>query len=174
MAAASTWNAFVWNYLSSPAHERGLYQRVKRARPTRIVEVGLGDLTRASRVIALAQRYSDEPIQYCGIDPFDARDDQPLRLKEVHKRLSQAGAKVRLVPGDFASGVARTANLLSGTDLLIIDSAVSRDDLESMFPFFPRLLVENTSIARISQQGKSGAVKWMKPDSFAGRQAKAA
>lgn len=175
MAAATLWQSTMWTRFAKPACDQTLYKRVQRCHPTRIVEFGIGDLVRAQRVISLAQRYagkSDDSsantrIQYCGIDLFDMRADQsPLSLKEAHNRLTKSGAKVRLVPGDLSSALARTANILQNTDLLIVDATYSRDQLESVYHFLPRMLHAETSIARYSFYNGKLRLRWMKPDSF--------
>ena len=167
MPAASTWNTFVWTNFAKPQCDRGLYRRVKQKKPQRIVEIGVGDLTRATRLIALAQRFRDDAIHYCGIDVFEARSEgTPLRLKYAHNRLAKTGAKVRLVPGELTSAVGRTANMLVGTDLLIIGAVHSQEELQSVFPYLPRMLQESTSIARYSDVNGVVRLRWMKPDSF--------
>ena len=144
--------------------------------PVRILELGVGDLTRSVRSIAMAQRFHDGPesgVQYCGIDLFEARAEGAIKLKDAHQQLKQTGAKTRLVPGELMSAVARTANILSAIDLLIIDSVYSGDEVEAIFPFLPRLLHDGSSIARYDLQNGKLRLRWMKPDSFvrAGREA---
>ena len=167
MPVASTWNAFVWTNFTKPQCDRALFRRVKLKKPQRIVEIGIGELTRATRLISLAQRFCQDTVHYCGIDLFEARTEgTPLRLKDAHNQLAQTGAKIRLVPGELTSAVGCAANMLMGTDLLIISAEHSQADLQSVFPFFPRMLHENTSIARYSQVNGLLRVRWMKPGSF--------
>lgn len=119
------------------------------------------------RAIRMAQRASEQQtVHYCGIDLFEARSNGTLKLKETHQSLSQLGAKVRLVPGDLTSALGRTANMLSDTDLLIIDSSQTAADVEAAFPFLPRMLTGRTSIARYDINGASPRLRWMKPGSF--------
>ena len=166
MPSASTWNAFVWSHFAKPKCDRGLYRRISKTKPQRIVELGIGELTRTSRAIRMAQRASQKTVHYCGIDLFEARPGGALKLKETHQSLSQLGAKIRLVPGDLMSALGRTANMLGDTDLLIIDSSQLAADLEAAFPFLPRMLTSETSIARYDLSGPSQRLRWMKPDSF--------
>lgn len=166
MSAASFWDALVWTRLSKPRCERQLYQRVQRLKPVRIVELGLGDGSRATRLIRLARRFSDETVHYCGIDLFEARSANPLPLKEVHNQLAKTDAKVRLVPGDVFSSLGRTANVLVNTDLMVIDAVTSSQELEKAFHFFPRMLHESTSIARLDGEGTSIRLRWLKPGGF--------
>ena len=166
MSAASIWNALHWTRFSQPRHDRALFQRVQKVKPVRIVELGIGDTTRATRVIRLAQRFTSETIQYCGIDQFDARATDGLPLKGAHQILSKTGAKVRLVPGDIMSALGRTANILTNTDLLIFDASNEQADIEKAFHFLPRMLHEKTAIARYDVAEKSVRLRWLKPSGF--------
>jgi hypothetical protein len=171
MAAATFWQTMTWTRFARPACDQALYRRIQRCSPTKIVEFGIGDLARTQRVISLAQRFKptedEERIQYCGIDLFEMSDQEsPLKLKQTHNTLARSGAKVRLVPGDLTSALARTANVLPETDLLIVSDSQSREDLEKVFHFLPRMLHPESSIARYSVQGGKLRLRWMKPDSF--------
>ena len=166
MSAASTWNAFVWAHFAKPKCDRALFRRIKQRRPQRIVEIGI-NLTRATRTIALAQRYCEDKIHYCGIDLFEARGEgEPLKLKHTHNQLAQTGAKIRLVPGEMVSAIGRTANNLTETDLLIVSPEQSREELQAIFPYLPRMLHSETSIARYTEADGGVRLRWMKPDSF--------
>lgn len=166
MNAASFWESFLWTKWAKPVSRRRLYQRIQRGAPIRIVEFGLGDGQRAERMLRLAARYSDQRIQYCGIDLFEAREHDPLPLKKVHNKLAATGAKVRLVPGDLFAALGRTANLLTQTDLLVIDEGQSAADLESAHPFLPRMLHEDSSIARFDFVKDRSRLRWIKPSTF--------
>ena len=166
MSAASFWESLTWTRFSKPRCCRALYQRVLREKPQRIVELGMSDAVRSLRLIRLAERAGDARIHYCGIDLFEAREANPLPLKQVHHQLAETGAKVRLVPGDLFASLGRTANLLADTDLLVLDSVHRQEDLESVYHFFPRMLHERTSIARFDGVESSLRLRWLKPGSF--------
>jgi len=170
MSAASYWNSLYLTYFAQPKCDRALFKRVTQTKPTRIVELGIRDLPRAERTIAMAQRQTDETIHYCGIDMFEGREGG-LKLKDAHHALAQTGAKVRLVPGDLMSGLSRAANMLANTDVLIIDACHAREDLELVHHFLPRMLREDTSIARY---GDGSNLRWMKPSTFLSQPAKRA
>ena len=166
MNAATFWNALFWTRFSQPRHDRALFQRVQRIKPVRIVELGVGDTSRATRTIRLAQRFTKETIQYCGIDLFEARPEGGVSLKDAHQSLSKTGAKIRLVPGDVMSALGRTANVLTNTDLLIFDANNSQAEVEHAFHFLPRMVHEKTAIARYDSAGKSARLRWLKPSGF--------
>ena len=166
MPAASTWNALVWTYLSGPKIDRVLFRRIAKTKPQRIVELGLTDLNRTLRMIRMAQRYTEETIHYCGIDLFESRGESGLKLKDTHSRLSQTGGKIRLVPGELMPAIARSANILSDTDLLIISAEHSSDDLGAVQMFMPRMLKSDSSIARFRLTDDRQELRWLKPSVF--------
>lgn len=154
--------------MAGPKCDRQLFRQVRKKPPLRIVEFGVGDLSRTAKLIALAGRYRQELIHYCGIDLFDMRPDgQPqLDLKDAHRRLSRTGAKIRLVPGTLSSAVPRTANVLTGTDLLVVDVNHSRDSFDCFRHFLPRMLHSRTTIARFAVVNNEQHLSLSGPESF--------
>jgi len=143
-------------YLSSPKAERHLYRHIRRQRVARIVEIGIGSLQRTLRMLRVAaQPAGSRPVQYAGIDAYDARPDgmQRLSLKETYRRLRATGAQVRLVPGDTLSSLARTANVLSGTDLVIVSADQEPAAMESAWFYLPRMLHEGSLVLQESGAG---------------------
>ena len=143
--------AAVWNgWFTTPAAvERSLEQAVKRQRPRRILEIGLSDGARARRVISLAQRHhARHEVYFTGIDLFEDRNGQqpPFPLKEAYRQLRSTGARVRLVPGDAYGALVRTANSLSGIDLVLISADVSKTSLAAAWFYLPRTLSKNALV----------------------------
>ena len=134
--------------LSKPAHVRSLYRTIVKTGARRIVELGLGNGSRARNMIALAQRTSsDKPLRYTGIDPFESRpDSSPFSLKQAHSMLHSANHEVRLVPGEAATALARCANELRGTDLVVISSDVSEAELAAAWHLLPRMLHKDSQV----------------------------
>lgn len=135
--------------LSKPAHERTIYKAIRRTTPLSIVEVGVGLGARATRMIAVAQRYSpDQTIRYTGIDLFEARTQiaTGLPLKEAHKRLKATGANIRVIPGDPLSALARSANSLQSTDLLVISADQDTQSLTNAWFYVPRMLHDRSLV----------------------------
>jgi hypothetical protein len=130
-------------YFSQPAADRPLWKAIK-SRPIRsIVELGVGLGGRTQRLLEVASWRRDcLPLAYCGIDLFDARpNDQPqLTLKRAFHELRATGATIRLVPGDPAAALSRTANALTGTDLLLIAAGPSVERLGEAWRFVPRMI----------------------------------
>lgn len=143
----------VW--LSGPSSERTLYRQMAKVKPTRILEIGLGMGVRTLRMFDVARRYCDSnEISYTGIDLFESRgaDSGALKMKDAYKLLRQQGVKVKLVPGDALAAMTMTANSLSNTDLIVIDSDIAEASLDQAWRYFPRMIHENTLILRQTRQ----------------------
>lgn len=144
-------------YLSQPKGLRPLYRTLlKRAKPSRknaggpirkITELGVGTSERTLRMLELCPA-TDETV-YAGIDLFEARqngDGPGLKLKEAHQRLATTGAKIKLIPGDPFSALMRSANSLTGQDLIIIAADQDRASLAKAWFYVPRMLNEHTVV----------------------------
>ena len=136
--------SFFLAYLSRPAHERPIYQLIRRHRLRRIVELGVGPARRAARMIeAAATAAPGEGVVYSGVDLFELRSSQDgpgLSLKGAHRHLVATGAKVRLLPGDPLSALSRSVNMLGTADLVVISGDQDRTAIERSWKFIERLL----------------------------------
>jgi hypothetical protein len=141
---------FYLSCLSRPASDRSLYRAIRRNRVQKILEIGIGPAQRARRMIGLAERCSPNArIHYTGIDLFEARDASSatgLTLKEAYRQLKATSARVRLAPGDPLSALSRIANVLIGTDLIIISAGVDESSLSQAWRFVPRMLHPGSQI----------------------------
>ena len=140
-------------YFAQPAPDRALFWAVKRKPIRAIVElgIGLGETAhhRTERLLEVAGwRRACLPLAYTGIDLFESRPThQPrLTLKQAFHDLRATGAKTRLVPGDPYSALVRTANSLTGTDLLIISTDLDADSLAQAWRFVPRMIHPQTLV----------------------------
>jgi hypothetical protein len=128
-----------------------MYRLVKRQQVRRIVEVGLNDIGFTSSLIEVAQRFAgDQKVVYSGLDWFDARPKQMSRLtlKDAYRMLHATGASVRLVPGVPPTSLASVANAHQNTDLILVSSAITCDELESAWFYVPRMLHHKSVILR--------------------------
>lgn len=147
--------------LSKPAAERPLYRHVLRARPRRILEIGLGLLVRTERILRAAGG-GTEPVQYVGLDRFEGRpssDPPGVSLKTAHKRLHALG-RVQLVPGNVDASLARLCNHLGTFDLLIVSADADERHLERAWFFLQRITTAATTVfvERRSAAGATWAV----------------
>jgi hypothetical protein len=157
VAAAGFLQSVVFRYLSRPAHERVLYRAIRKHKIGRIVELGVGTGVRAQRLIAMAQRHHGDEVRYAGVDLFEARDaSQPgLTLKRAHVLLRGTGAKVQAVPGDPYSALARVANGLTETQLLIVAADQDAAALERAWFYVPRMLTAD-ALVFVETHGEKG------------------
>jgi hypothetical protein len=107
---------------------------------------------------AAARNHPVGTVEYAGIDLFEARSDAAggVSLKDVHRKLKPAKAKVRLVPGDPYSAMARMANQLVGTELLLISADQVGESLERAWFYIPRLLAPNATVLFERPHGECG------------------
>jgi hypothetical protein len=148
--AAANW--FRYTYLSrlaKPKSDRPLYRLIKTLQATRIIEIGMGELSRAMAMIEVAQRFAgDKKVWYTGIDLFEARPAGMLAvpLKEAYRQLRSTDAGIRLVPGTPARSLASAANAHPNTDIILIGHEVTEDDLVGAWFYVPRMLHANSVI----------------------------
>lgn len=142
MSAASLPYYWYLAYVSGPAADRPIYREIACGQIRSIVELGVGDAVRTQRMLEVALRHHPaSELRYAGIDLFEARESGPkLKLKEVHKLLSEQKITTRLVPGDPLNALLRVANALPGTDLVVIGADQSRESLAEAWRFLPRML----------------------------------
>ena len=130
--------------LSGPAAERPLLRQILQQRPARILELGLGTLERAERLLRIAADLG--PVHYVGLDRFEARspgDPVGVTLKEAHQRLHGLG-KIQLVPGNADTTLARVCNQLAMVDLVLISSSNDQQSLTRCWFFLQRLVRPDT------------------------------
>ena len=140
MKPISSLGSFFQTTFSSPACNRVLYRTIRRQNVSSILEVGIGDATRAAKLIRMAQRNSSAKVRYTGIDEFESNPSCEISLKDCHQKLNSLEAKLQLVPGELFSSISRIANSHVRTDLLIISSKYHTQELERIWYFVPRML----------------------------------
>jgi hypothetical protein len=143
-------------YFSHPPQDRPLYRSIREHPPVRILEVGMGDLVRAERMIAMARRCRPEvEIHYTGVDLFEDRPQgqRHVSLKSAYRLLRQHGARVRLIPGNADDALSACANTICDVDLLVI--ALGSDDpaLHSGWIWLPRMLHTGSQIYVLAPRG---------------------
>jgi len=142
------WAGALWlARLSRPAGERVVYRHVLRAAPPRILEIGLGTLVRTERLLRAAARAAGD-VAYVGFDRFEGRavtDPPGVSLKQAHQRLAGLG-RVRLVPGNVDTSLARLCNQLGQFDLVLVAADNDERHLERAWFFLQRLLTPQTTV----------------------------
>ena len=150
----STFGYLQLAFMGKPAADRSVYQLIKTNKFQSFVEIGLGTGDRCQQILRVAEKFSDKPIRYTGIDLFDARPENALKLIEMHKTLKAFDAKTQLVPGPVGPSIGRIANSHLRTDMVIISSGTQRSELDSVIAFFPRMLHANSLVLIQSKPGQ--------------------
>ncbi len=158
MAAAGLFKGLYLRHFAKPASDRRVFAAICRERLGCIVEIGVGRAVRAQRMIELAQRYHAGEVRYTGVDMFEGREKtaRGLPLKQAYQLLRRTGAKVRLVPGDPFAGLARAANSLTGTQLLLISADQDQPSLERAWFYVPRMLSPK-AVVFVERLGEDGS-----------------
>jgi hypothetical protein len=152
-------------YFAKPAAERCLYRAARRHRVAKILEIGVGDVRRAARLVQLASHIvsDDATICYTGIDLFEASPNRAkLPLKTAHQRLVGTGAKIKLIPGTPFDALAQTANSHLQTDMVIIAADVDQQSLGRAWFYIPRMLHDNTVVFHERTDAKTGETSYQR------------
>ena len=181
MASLSRLRLFYLLHLSKPASDRLIYREIRRQKPRKIVEIGMGTGQRAAKMIELLREFRDaRNICYTAIDLFEARavaDGPGISLRQAHCLLKATGARIQLAPGTAGEALSRIANSLSQVDLLVISGHVPAEQIARAWFFVPRMshpgtqvfqetltngststrLLELNEIARLAAQGQRRA-----------------
>lgn len=143
MAESSRLRLLFLRHLSKPAHNRPIYQAIAKRQVRSILEMGVGTGERALRMIEAATAHSPaEQVRYTGVDLFEACRPQAeaISLISAHRMLHATGARVQLVPGDPLAALARVANGLGATDLVIVSRDVDAEAMDRAWFYVPRIL----------------------------------
>lgn len=151
-------NVYV-SYVAKPVLDR-TFDRLLRKTPVRsIVQVGLGELSRTKRLLELAAEATPlDQLKFAGIDLFEMRT-QPntgVGLKMAHKELKPFCGKLQLLPGDAYGALARSANGLANTDLMVISADQDAVSLAKAWFYVPRMLHDASVVLLEEPASKSG------------------
>ncbi len=144
------WLGSLWlTRFSRPAGERPIWRHVLRQPPQRILEIGLGTLSRTEKLLGLVRAQAPSAtLQYVGIDRFESRtpaDSPGVTLKVAHQRLTSL-AKVQLVPGNADAALARVSNHLGVFDLVLVSADDDQRHLERSWFFIQRLVRAESTV----------------------------
>jgi hypothetical protein len=136
-------------YFTQPAADRALYKALKGRKLRSIMQIGIGDGQRTSRIVEVTGwEPGNLPLDYTGVDQFEQRPkSQPgLTLKAAFGQLKFDGVKVRLTPGDPCSALARVANQIKGIDLILISADQDAESLARAWFYVPRMIHAETLV----------------------------
>jgi hypothetical protein len=133
----------------------------------RILEIGIGSADRTNRLVKLARQFSaSEPIRYTAIDLFEGRGKnmpQGLSLKDTHRMLAPHDAKVQLIPGEPAQALARAANSLAETDVVLISAVGDGSALGPGWFYVPRMLHPGSQVFLETRTADGGTTLRLAP-----------
>jgi len=153
-------------WLSQPAQQRPIYRMIRQLEAKTIVEIGVQAGVGSRRIIEAALRsWPAAEIRYTGIDLFEARPVPAtgLRLIEAHRTLKRHGVHVHLIPGDPFSALARSANTLTGTDMIVIRGDQDPEALLRAWYYVPRMLHEQSVVLQETNSGKASRWECISP-----------
>ena len=136
-------------HFSKPVADRALLKGIHEQPIRAIVEIGVGTGERTRKILEVTGwSAGDAPRKYTGIDLFEARPQgsKGMALKEAFNSLKTPNVKMQFVPGDPYQALARTANMLVGTDLLVLSADLDQDSLRRAWMYVPRMLHDKTLI----------------------------
>ena len=141
---------FYLAHFSQPAKDRVIYRAIRRGKVRSVLELGMGDAVRSSRMIeAIKWTGGVAGVYYTGIDLFElsaAAGQNKLSLKAAHCKLKPTGARIRLVPGDLLTALAQAANEIGPCDLIVISADQAGESLTKAWFYIPRLLHPSTHV----------------------------
>jgi hypothetical protein len=110
----------------------------------------------------MAERSPLAVIKYAGIDLFELRPaaQRGLSLKSAHKELKSLAGKVQLVPGDAFTSLARSANSLLHTDVVVISAEHDAHALERAWFYLPRMLHDHSRVFLEEAADKPGETRF--------------
>jgi len=155
----STLQILALAFFSQPKSDRPIYRLIRRLKPQRIVELGIGNGQRSQRIIRLAGSLG--PLHFIGIDMFEGSPPgvPHMSLKNAHQRLAGLGSEVRLIPGDAGLTLPRRANELTNTDLIIISATQPAASVAVAWSYLPRML-HSTSRVMLETAAATGVTSW--------------
>jgi hypothetical protein len=109
----------IFDFVSGGPHA-SLCRMIKKSNPDAVLEVGVGDGSRATAVLStLAKSRPAAEIRYIAIDLFEM-GDQPLTLKGFHQQIRSIDVRPHLLPMPFPQGLTRVAHTFGTVDLVLL------------------------------------------------------
>lgn len=97
-----------------------LCRMIKKCGAASVLEIGVGDGSRAAAVLAaLLKPQPEADLKYIAIDLFEMGDG-PLTVKDFHQQVRTIGITPNLVPMPCQQGLTRVAHTHGAIDLILI------------------------------------------------------
>ena len=112
----------VFDFVSGGPHA-SLCKMIKKSGAKSVLEVGLGDGSRATAVLStLAKSRPATDIKYIAIDLFEMGNAE-LTLKEFHQKIRTIDVKPNLIPMPCQQGLRRVAHTFGAIDVVLLATA---------------------------------------------------
>ncbi|MEM9368025.1 MAG: hypothetical protein AAGD07_18690 [Planctomycetota bacterium] len=119
-----------------------LLRHISDRRPAQILELGVGDGSRAAAILADAA--SEAEFTYIVVDQFEMAGGA-VSLRDFHAKVAAESAQRRpvVIPQSIMVGLESVANRFGYIDLILVSDP---DDLEEAAGVLPRIVGENTAV----------------------------
>jgi hypothetical protein len=133
-------------------HDR-LCRLVRQSHATSVLEIGVGDGSRAIAVAAeLVRSGAGGSIRYAALDAFEMADGG-ITLKQFHRMMRRHGIRPRLFPSTLLAGLRRAANTIGAVDLVLISQQACSDQETDWNRLLFRLTHSETVVLRQDDDG---------------------
>lgn len=150
--------------LVSKGPNAALCRHIKKLKASTVLEVGIGDGTRAEDIIqTLRSTDPNAKIHYSVIDQFEMNGGE-VTLKDYHQNLRTIGVTPNLIPMPVEQGLHRVANTVGFIELIVLGEV----DMTAVAPVLERITNESTVVLKSSEDG------WQKIESHQNKNRKAA
>lgn len=103
----------------------GLCKLVRPLRVTTVLEISVGDGSRAAAVLqTLAKAEPEAPLRYIAVDQFELGGG-PVTLKQFHQRLRKENIRPQVFPDPVDRALLRVAHTVGAVDLVLIADATA-------------------------------------------------
>jgi len=131
----------------------GLCKLVGRTQARSVLEVGVGDGSRAIAIVETLRQHVDS-VHYFGIDQFELADGA-LSLREFHQKMRAAGIHPQIFPESVESGLVKFLHRIGKADLVLLSDAETALDKPRVVQLLHRLSTPTTTILCQSEDGWS-------------------
>ncbi len=121
----------------------GLCKLLKPLSVHSVLEVGVGDGSRAIAVMETLSRQSDA-IRYYAVDEFEMAGG--VNLKQFHQRLRNHNLHPQLFPGPVDRGLTKIAHTIGSVDLILVANASAIDNNPAVTGMLARISHEGTGV----------------------------
>ena len=121
----------------------GLRKRLKTVSASSVLEIGVGDGSRAIATMETLSRQSNS-IRYIGIDEFEMAGG--VNLKEFHQTLRNQGIHPKLFPGSVDRALMKIAHTIGAIDLILVTDASVIDENPAIAGLLARISHQETVV----------------------------